>query len=369
MNMRRFIALIIAGVLLTLFAVSSRAQAEGSVALPEDRLATIATIKQLSDYADYNVYSMDVLYDYSIENILPIGKTDTQALLDMAFAEAAPGYDIKCTAPKFGCSAFILPDSDGMVRFGRNYDFKIDTSCMIVRCHPRNGYASVAHAALSTLNFKDALLNEKTKTACLVSPFICLDGINEKGVGIAVLTVDSAPVAHNTGKPVLSTTLLIRLVLDRAASTQEAVELLRNYDMYAAGGRDCHFFITDSTGDSRAVEFEPDSETRQMTVTPVRTITNFYITHASKVQPNQNNGVYGHGKERWVAIESVITENGGTGDNAVAWQALKSAVQEPNPEDITSNTQWSIIYNLTDLSYELVFRRQWETVYSQGITE
>ena len=36
----------------------------------------------------------------------------------------------------------------------------------------------------------------------------------------------------------IGTTLVIRLILDRAATTEEAVELLNQYDMFATSGRD-----------------------------------------------------------------------------------------------------------------------------------
>ena len=80
--------------------------------------------------------------------------------------------------------------------------------------------------------------------------------MNEKGVSIAVLTLDSEPVHQNTGRPVIGTTLVIRLILDRAATTEEAVELLNQYDMFATSGRDYHFYITDASGDGRVVEYE-----------------------------------------------------------------------------------------------------------------
>ena len=35
---------------------------------------------------------------------------------------------------------------------GRNYDFKNDTSAMLVYCTPKDGYASVAFAALDNIN-------------------------------------------------------------------------------------------------------------------------------------------------------------------------------------------------------------------------
>lgn len=43
-----------------------------------------------------------------------------------------------------------------------------------------------------------------------------------------------------------------------------------------------------------------------------------------------------------------------------AWEALVASSQEPNPEDVTSNTQWSIVYNNTDLTATISLRRNWE---------
>ena len=144
------------------------------------------------------------------------------------------------TAPNYGCSAFSIADSDQEILMGRNYDFKIDTSSLLVHCTPKNGYESVAFAALSNIsaNQPDASLSKKI--AVLTAPFICLDGMNEKGVSIAVLTLDSEPTVQQTGKQTIFTTLAIRLVLDRAATTQEAVDLLNSYDMFATSGRDYH---------------------------------------------------------------------------------------------------------------------------------
>ena len=71
---------------------------------------------------------------------------------------------------------------------GRNYDFKLDTSAMLVYCTPPNGYKSVAFAALDNISANTPDESMKKKLATLTSPFICLDGMNEKGVSIAVLT-------------------------------------------------------------------------------------------------------------------------------------------------------------------------------------
>lgn len=195
-----------------------------------------------------------------------------------------------------------------------------------------------------------------------MGPFAQLDGVNECGVSIAVLTLDSKPCDQDAQRPVINTSLAIRLVLDRAATTQEAVDLLSAYDMHAMAGRDYHFFINDAAGDARVVEWDPRDPDRAFKATPVRQVTNFYACYGDEVLPNQKNGELGHGKERAIAIADVLDAHVGAQDEAVAWKALRAAAQEPNPKDITSNTQWSVVFDNTEPAAAITLRRHWGDV-------
>lgn len=332
------------------------------------RIQTMNSIEKLSDYDDgYNLYRMEVKYDYSLDDVINYGIKDNQTMIDAILKDALPLLPVKIEAPSFGCTAFTLTDADGDVHMGRNYDFKNNTSAMLVYCAPKNGYRSVATAALDNVSANAPDESTKMKLASLTAPYICLDGLNEKGVSIAVLTLDSDPVHQNTGKPAIATTLAIRLVLDRAASTEEAVELLRGYDMFASSGRDYHFYITDASGDGRVLEYDCNDPARPLTVTPSRSVTNFFVMYKDNVLPNQRNGVYGHGRERYDAIEEILDANAGSIDREIAWQALQAASQAPNPKDVTSNTQWSILYDNTALTAEAVIRRDWNTKTSYNL--
>ncbi len=335
------------------------------------RIKTMSSIQKITDYSDgYNLYRMNVDYDYQLDDIIKRGITDDQSMIDAILAEALPLLPVKIKAPKFGCTAFTLTDENGQTHMGRNYDFKRDTSAMLVYCTPKNGYKSVAFAAMDNVSANVPDENLKKKLASLTAPFICLDGMNEKGVSIAVLTLDSTPVHHDTGKPTIATTLAIRLVLDRAATTQEAVDLLRGYDMFASSGRDYHFYITDASGDGRAVEYDCDSPTRELVDTKIEAITNFYAIYKEKVLPNQKNGIYGHGRERYDAVMEVL-ETQSPYTDATVWEALKASSQDPNPVDITSNTQWSINFNNTARTASIAIRRNWQdvTVYALDSNE
>ncbi len=61
---------------------------------------------------------------------------------------------------------------------GRNYDFKRDTSAMLVYCEPKDGYKSVAFAALDNIsaNIPDASMKKK---ACHINSTIYLPGWHE----------------------------------------------------------------------------------------------------------------------------------------------------------------------------------------------
>ncbi|MCI7145197.1 MAG: linear amide C-N hydrolase [Clostridiales bacterium] len=333
------------------------------------RIKTINSVEKITDYSDgYNIYRMDIEYDYSLDDVIDYGITDDQSMIDAIVKEALPLLPVSIEAPDFGCTAFTMKDTDGDIHMGRNYDFMNNTSAMLVQCTPKDGYESVAFAALDNVQANDADANIKQKLSTLISPFVCLDGMNEKGVSIAVLTLDSEPIHQDTGKPTIATSLAIRLVLDRAATTEEAVELLKGYDMCASGGRDYHFYITDASGDGRIVEYDCDSETRDLVATPTEAATNFYILHKEMAKPNQKNGIYGHGRERYDTVLDIMKQQEGNYTDETVWTALKAASQEPNPESITSNTQWSINYNNTDLTAEIAIRRNWDNVYVYDLT-
>ena len=331
------------------------------------RLETISTIEKITEYDDYNLYEIDIKYDYSLKDVIDYGIKDNQSFADAILKEALPLIHVSIKVPSFGCSAFTIRTQDGKVMMGRNYDFKLDTSALLVHAAPADGYKSIAFAALNNIGADNADKNIKTKLSCLTAPFVCLDGINEKGVSIAVLTLDSKPTDQSrmdNGKKTIGTSLVIRLVLDYAATTEEAVKLIAQYNMLATSGRDYHFYITDASGDGRVVEFDCNSPDRKMTVTKSDAVTNFFIMYKDLVEPNQKNEQYGHGKERYNAILETINNEKDAESIETAWNALKASSQEPNPEDVTSNTQWSIVFSNTDKKADIALRRHWDLITS-----
>lgn len=331
---------------LTVAAGALAAAAGALVALYKTRLQTATSIREIARNEDgYGIYAMDVKYDYDLDRIERSGYEDSAGYVRAVLAESLPFVPVHIDVPSFGCSALQIQTVDGMWYTGRNYDFKRDTSMMLVHCMPKHGYESIAFAALDNIGVVDPTESLVKRMACITTPFICLDGMNSQGVTVSVLTLDSEPTVQRTGKPTLSTSLVMRLVLDRAATTDEAVELLSRYDMIALMGRDYHFFISDAAGKAVAVEYDCNTPERTMTVTPINVITNFYIMYGQDVRVNEDASKFGHGYDRFETILDILCREEGTYRRETVWDCLRQASQLPKPGDITSNTQWSVVYD------------------------
>ena len=121
--------------------------AGGFISVYEGRFQTISSIQKVTDYDEYNLYRMDVKYDYDLDRLIEYGITDNQSFVDAIVKEALPILPVHIKAPDFGCSAFTLQEADGNVLMGRNYDFTRDPSAMLVYCEPKGiqirGFCSI----------------------------------------------------------------------------------------------------------------------------------------------------------------------------------------------------------------------------------
>lgn len=146
------------------------------------QISTAASLRRMTSKSDgYNLYRIDIDYAYDLDAIIAADVRDDQAYIDAVLAQALPNIPVEVKAPKFACSAFRMQTTSGNVLMGRNYDFKDDTSALLVHTRPADGYESIGFAALNNLGANDADGSIKGRVASLLGPFATLDGINEKG--------------------------------------------------------------------------------------------------------------------------------------------------------------------------------------------
>lgn len=257
----------------------------------------------------------------------------------------------------FGCSTIAVQSPEGDALFGRNFDWE-SCDAMVVEAHPENGYASLSTVNMDfiTQNVGGGMvgmalnLDEVKTLAALYAP---LDGMNEAGLAVSVNMIqDSATTWQDTEKPDITTTTAVRLLLDKAGDVEEALELLRQYDLHGSMGMMIHFAIADSTGRSVAVEYVAGG----MIVTETPVLTNFYLAEGEK----QGIGTE-QSHERYDILMKRLGETPQMGMEDVR-DALDS-VSKDNFGEFES-TEWSIVMNLSAREARYYHRENYSRSYT-----
>ncbi len=304
---------------------------------------------------------------------------------------------------KGGCSAFLAKTPEGDWITGRNYDlphkdeqgnvFGVD---MVLKCSPAGKYKSLAGVDtvwLSALGIKmkpGCLDDGKTKiTGLALMPYLCMDGMNEKGFTVSILALDvkkgEKPVAQNVkGRKKVIITMLVRYMLDSCATVEEAIALAKNYNLINTFGSDYHLFVTDAGGNSAALEWRHN----QFRAVYTNALTNCYAGDDDAEDCIYPDGLkekwvpleivpkreyhfgYGHGYERCKELvrfldahRSPVEDGSSLLTPEEGRQLLGSVAQDYNGM-LTSYTQYSVIYNNTRLTADYWMFQDYETKYS-----
>jgi hypothetical protein len=331
------------------------------VALFWNEIRSLTSLKKVDDYG---MFQMTYYGDYGFDKFLETGAkndTDIEAFVTKRLLKGLP-IDLGLTGD--GCTAFVTQNENGEIIYGRNFDFSYAPSLQLYT-NPDNGYASVstvnlAFAGYSEDNLPNGLSLDSFLT--LAAPFLPFDGMNEMGVAIALLAVPEVQLEYDENKVTLNTTTAIRLVLDRAATVDEAVDLFRQYNIYFSGDIYCHYLIADASGRSVIVEYY-DGELQV-----VETDTNYQIASNFIAYNGVNIGEGFCEFERYDTVKAAIENNGGTlsEDHAISLLA-----QIGIRDESTDKLQWSVLYNLTTGEGKLFAHRNTEKTikFRLGIME
>ena len=348
-------------------------------ALWHNELATLASFQKLSDrdeaHRDGAVYQIKVSGDYSFDEFLSQGGASNDAeLISFVTRSITKGIiPMHIKTSSIACSAFTADTQSGDRVFGRNYDFSA-TNTAIVYTDPGEG----RHASYSTIDLSflglDADKDVETvgqKLLTLAAPYVPLDGINDAGVACGIFMSyqgegKGTPTDTQTDKPDLTSTTLLRLILDYADSVEDAVALAQQYDLHDSASSCFHYMVADSTGRSAILEWvgtdadhDADGAERQLNVlwndtdalsdsADWQVVTNFIKT------PGYYGGTTAEmkGLDRYEHLAAALRETDGiVADKDAAMDLLASVGRRTwNNDDSNSNTVHSVVYDLTDKS-------------------
>lgn len=348
-------------------------------ALWHNELTTLASFQKLSDrdeaHRDGAVYQINFSGDYSFDEFLSQGGASNDAeLISFVTRSITKGIiPMHIKTSSIACSAFTADTQSGDRVFGRNYDFSA-TNTAIVYTDPGEG----RHASYSTIDLSflglDAGKDVETigqKILTLAAPYVPLDGINDAGVACGIFMSyqgegKGTPTDTQTDRPDITSTTLLRLILDYADSVEDAVALAQQYDLHDSASSCFHYMVADSTGRSAILEWvgtdadhDADGAQRQLNVlwndtdalsdsADWQVVTNFIKT------PGYYDGTSAErkGLDRYEHLTAALRETDGiVADKDAAMDLLASVGRRTwDNDDSNSNTVHSVVYDLTDKS-------------------
>lgn len=340
-----------------------------------NEISSVLSLKQIStrndDHLDGSVYQMNISGGYYFDEYLEQGGASNDGdLINFITAHITKGLlDMEISESSIGCSSFTGTTQEGDRIFARNYDFDKTNTCVVFTNPGGDRHASVSTVDLQFLGLdqeKDVTsLMDKIK--CLAAAYAPLDGMNDAGVSCGIYMTyqgaETVPTDQNTEKPDLTSTTMLRLVLDYADSVDEAIELISQYDLHDSANTSYHYMIADSTGKSAILEWingtdatDNDGSQRQLVITyndtdpatgtsDYQCVTNFIVS--PDYYDNQEDM---KGLDRYEHILGRLQEKAGLFDNEEDAMTLLSEVgrRSWNNDDANGCTVHSVVYNLTD---------------------
>lgn len=300
----------------------------------------LRSLMSLEKVDDYGMYQMTYYGDYGFDEFLEIGADSDADIEAFVTKRLLKGLPINLGVTGDGCTAFVVKNENGDILFGRNFDFLYAPSLQLYTA-PNNGYASVSTVNLTFAGYSEDNLPSGSffdDFLTLAAPFLPFDGMNEKGLAIALLAVPEAQVPYNSDKITLNTTTAIRLVLDKAATVEQAIELLKQYNIYFSGGIECHYLIADASGHSVIVEYV----NQELCVVEAKN--EYQIASNFIAYDGLNIGEGFTEFERYDRVQNAIEANNGILETNQAVQLLADVGVF---NDDIDKLQWSVLYNLT----------------------
>ncbi len=289
---------------------------------------------------DHPLYVMHLNGDYGFKEFLKKGVQPGST--SFAPLQAAP----------WACTVFGALNADGDRILGRNFDWDNHPALLLFTDSP-DGYASASMVDIYYLGFTGkGEIPTSERERLREAAFIPFDGMNEKGLAIGMMAIETVKPDYDPQKVTLGELNLMRLMLDYAQNVDEALALLPKYNVDFGDGPTIHYLLADRSGHSAIVEYR-DSQSSGGGILilkndrPWQVSTNF--SFASEQPQGANSSC-----PRYNRAYKTLAEANGRLTPGQAMTLLQQVSQ--------SSTQWSITYNLTRGTIELAMDRHYNQV-------
>ena len=299
-------------------------------ALSSSQIRTLNSLEQIDDYP---LYTMAYEGDY---NSARLGSFDLPE---------------KKEEPAWACSLFAVFGNQDDTLFGRNFDWDFSPA-MLLYTDPPDGYKSVSMVDLYYLGFEDERafgigeLPLEEKLSLLDAPLLPFDGMNEAGLMVGMAAVPDGGMEIDPAKETVGSLMAIRMILDQAATIDEAVEIISNVNIDMRGNY-LHYLISEESGRSALVEFSDGEIIVHYNTEDWQPATNFIL---AEEDGDNHNKCW-----RYDLISHTLEEAEGKLSAQEAMTLLERVAQE--------HTQWSVVYRGTAREIWVVMGSNFEEIY------
>ena len=336
------------------------------------------------------LYSMEYKAVYDLDDVIENDIDENAELLDYVIGRVGKGLPIKIKSSQvadengetatINCTSFQAAQADGEgFWYGRNYDY-FKNPTMVTVSHPKKGYASIACSDMSHFGYSLEKLPTSfaKKLNCLASIYAPVDGINEKGLCTSIMALPKQASQQDTPKHDVGTTIIMRLWLDRCATVQEALDLLKTVDVRhdAAVGSGYHYMVADARGDCAVVEFDKEDGWKTMIVRKSADANSMLVTNhllSDKYYTTEPDAAVGnpHSKSWWryETASAYLREHNGV----LTLEQAQECLSQVHWKDLVwdngtvEDTQYSNVYDQEHISLYLRNWNDYDTTHCFGL--
>lgn len=252
----------------------------------------------------------------------------------------------------WACSLIAASGNPQHRIYGRNFDWQFSPALLLITSPP-NAYASISMVDFSYLGFeteKDTvdLTNSVKKRDLLLAPLLPFDGMNEYGLTIGMAQVPDVQIPQDAGKQTVGSVRIMRLVLDRARTVDEAIEVIKQYNIDFDGGPYLHYMIADRAGHAATVEFKNGGVQVIRDNRPWQISTNFYLTGANESQRASD--------WRYNTANQWLQKSQGSLSSLQEAMKLMQAVKQ-------GHTRWSAVYDMITGEVNVAMNGNYDRIY------
>lgn len=213
------------------------------------------TLLSVDKIDDTNKYYVEVEGDYYLDEFIKAGGADSvknlSNFLSISITKGLPIFFNVETKYNY-VSSNVGVNEDNTIKSNNSEN----DSMLIVKTNPFSRYSSISTVDLSYLNTDK--LSISNNLLSMAATYFPLDGINEKGLTASVNLRERYGYTNpeQTDKLDVTETVMLRIILDNAATVQEAQDLIESYDLFSSGTNDFEFIITDIEGNYLNYKFD-----------------------------------------------------------------------------------------------------------------